>query len=43
VSTQAYVCFASSSLLIEYAKAGQAVLNAVSSSTIAEAMRTPTE
>ena len=43
VRTHAYVRFASSSLLIEKAKAGQAVRNAVRSSTIADATRTPTE
>src|SRR5262249_54191342 len=43
VSTYAYVPFASSSSSIEKANAGQAVRNAVSRSTMAEAMRTPTE
>ena len=35
------MCFASSSSSIEYANAGHAVRNAVSRSTIAEAIRTP--
>ena len=43
VSTYAYVRRASRSSSIEYANAGQARRNAVSSSTIAEAIRTPTE
>ena len=43
VSTNAYVRFASRSSSIEYANAGQAVRNATSSSTIADAMRTPIE
>jgi len=43
VSTYAYVRRASPSSSIEYANAGQASLNAVRRSTIADATRTPTE
>jgi hypothetical protein len=43
VRTKAYVRRASRSSWIEYANAGQAIRKATRSSTIADAMRTPSE